>query len=175
VSDDTKGVQMNTSYEIGQLLHNNPIGAPVPNYACALIEGIRDDIARAFWNTQQKEWEGSRDFNSWEDREWTHGLTPLPPGIEWRHYYNWGGCPEDDDWDQAQADAPNFSFEGVEIRWYKRFGRSMNANVVWEPTKWVRWFERCVQTILAWESANCSALSFRDPDPMPDPDGKVPL
>ena len=166
-----------SNYELGQLLHNNPIGVSVPNYAYALIEGIRSELARAFWNTQQKQWEGSRDFSFWNDDDvaLAHGLTPLPPGIEWRHYYNWGGSPKDDDWDQAQADAPNFSFEGVEIRWYKRFGRSMNANVIWEPVKWVRWFQRCVQTIQAWESVNCAAFATYERILMPDPDEKVPL
>lgn len=163
------------SAEVGQLLHNNPVGAPLPDYVAALIERIRGDLAGAFWNTQQKLWEGSRDYDPWNDKLKPHGLTPLPPGIEWRLYYNWGGSPEDDDWNQAQADAPNFSFEGVEIRWYKRFGRSINANVVWEPVKWVRWFERVVQTISAWESVNCSAFSHCDQVPLPDPGGKVPL
>lgn len=164
--------------EAGQILHNNPVGVPLPNYVRAMISHIRDDLARAYWNTQQKMWEASGEFDWWEEgKQRPHGLTPLPPGIEWRHYYNWGGSPDDDDWDQAQANAPNFAFEGVEIRWYKRFDRSMNANVVWEPTKWVRWFERCIQTIEAWEAANCPAFSrrHRDDSRFPDPDGKVPL
>ena len=161
--------------EVGQIIHNNPVGTPTPDYVDALIEGIRDHLQRTYWNTQQKQWEGSRDFDWWTDREREHGLTPLPQGIEWRHYYNWGGSPDDADWDQAQADAPNFSFEGVEIRWYKYFGRSMNANVVWGPVQWVRWYERCVQTIRHWESINCRAFSHHDPIPLPDQNGKVSL
>lgn len=163
------------SGEIGQIIHNNPVGAPLPDYVCALIAHLRDDIARAYWNTQQKMWEAGRDFDWWSHKDKPHGLTPLPPGIEWRHYYNWSGSPEDADWDQSQADAPNLSFEGVEIRWYKRFGRSINANVVWEPVKWVRWFERCVQTIEAWERQNCRAFSHMEKVPTPDPKGAVPI
>lgn len=161
--------------EAGQIFHNNPAGYDLPDYVEAMIFGLRDELARAYWNVNQKQWEASRDFDWWSADERAHGLTPLPPGIEWGHYYNWGGSPDDPDWDQEKANKPNFSYEGVEIRWYKRFGRSMNANVVWEPIKWVRWFERCTQTIKAWESRECSAFSYQDPTPYPKPDGIVPL
>ncbi len=160
--------------EAGQILHNNPVGAPLPDYVRAMISHLRSELARAYWNTQQKFWEEGPGFD-WEDKDKEHGLTPLPPGIEWRRYYNWAGSPNDEDWDQGQASAPNFAFEGVKIRWYKHFGRSMNANVVWEPVKWVRWFERCVQTIEAWEHENCPVLSNRDGFSYPDPSGVVPL
>lgn len=134
--------------EAGQLLHNNPIGLDCPEFVCAMMVHIRSELACIYWNINQKPWAGaapgdiggSDDYWSKEEKQWE----PLPPGIEFRPYYNWGGSPEDSNWDQDQANKPNFSFEGVEIRWYKRFGRSMNVNVCWPPDKWVRWFERCM-------------------------------
>ena len=69
---------------------------------------------------------------------------------------------------RSAADRPNFSFEGVEVRWYKRFGRSMNVTVVWPAEKWVRWFERCRQTLRAWEDSE-GRPSPRDRVPYPDP------
>jgi hypothetical protein len=146
--------------ELGQILHNNPVFHPIPDYAHALIAYLRDELSRAFWNTQQKHWEGARDFSWLECEDSPHALTPLPSGIEWRHYYNWGGCPEDADWDQAQANAPNFSFKNVEIRWYKHFGRSMNSNVELKPLEWIDWFTECVSTIGAWETENSELLKY---------------
>ncbi len=111
------------------------------------------------------------------------------PGMEWHEYYNWGGCPGDADWDQAKADAPNFSFEGVEFRWYKRFGRSMNVNVDWPADKWQAWFKRAIQTVDAWHDAGMRAKTVEltkgkynfnparsgPPVQYPDPSGRVEL
>ena len=71
--------------------------------------------------------------------------------MEWRPYYNWEGCPEDPDWDQAEADKPNFSFDGVEFRWYKRYGRSLNVNVVWTAVEWEDWHLRAISVMDLWE------------------------
>ena len=158
--------------EIGQIIHNKPVGRSAQDFTQALVSAIRDELSRVYWNVNQKPWAGSPQGYDW----WNEPLSyePLPPGIEWRGYYNWGGSPEDDDWDQGEADKPNFSFEGVEVRWYKQFGRSMNVNVVWSAEKWQRWFERCMQTIYAYESQNCRAY-HGDQIPYPDPAGIVSL
>lgn len=140
--------------EFGQLLHNNPVGASMPEFAEALIVAIRDEIARVYWNVNQKPWAGSEDAGhpwTWDEKNPPTFDTGIP-GVEWSPYYNWGGCPDDADWDQAKADAPNFAFDGVEIRWYKRFGRSMNVNVQWTPDLWVAWFDRCLDVIRIFEN-----------------------
>ena len=143
------------SFEAGQLLHNNPVGAPLPDYAEALLVSIREEIGRVYWNVNQKSWGFAAHA---DDEAWYWDSPDLPedgtgiPGVAWRAYYNWGGSPEDADWDQAKANLPNFSFDGVEIRWYKRFGRSMNANVQWGPAEWVAWFERCIDAIRVFEN-----------------------
>lgn len=160
--------------EVGQILHNNPVGCSAQDFTQALVTAIRDELARVYWNVNQKKWKGASSYDGWGDRDEECSYEPLPQGIEWRGYYNWGGSPEDGDWDQGEADKPNFSFEGVEVRWYKRFGRSMNVNVVWPAEKWLRWFERCMQTIYAYESQNTSH-HHGDPTPYPDANGTVSL
>lgn len=139
--------------EIGQLLHNNPVGAPMPEFAQALIVAIRDEISRVYWNVNQRQWAETHSDHpwSWNEKDPPKFETGIP-GVEWNPYYNWGGAPDDADWDQAKASAPNFSFEKVEIRWYKHFGRSMNANVQWPPDQWVAWFDRCIDAIRVYEN-----------------------
>lgn len=164
--------------ELGQILHNNPVGLPASDFVDALITSLRSEIARVYWNVNEKAFYDAGPGDIGGDRGWASNPAetrpPLGiPGIEWWPYYNWGGIPEDADWDQGAANRPNFSFEGVEIRWYKRFGRSMNVNVVWPAEKWVRWFERCRQTLRAWEDER--GHRHRDPTPYPEPSGTVSL
>lgn len=148
--------------ELGQILfHNQPIYHETPAFADALLVAIQHRLGIAFWNVHQKTWAGEHWDGTWGE---------LPPGIEWRNYW-WG----DDNAPEVQL--PNFSFEGVEIRWYKHPGRSNNANVVWTPAEWARWFDRCLQTIDRWEYENCPSLQIgRLSIPTwPDPMGTVPL
>lgn len=164
--------------ELGQILHSNPVGFPASNFVDALITSLRSEIARVYWNVNQRAFYGAGASDIGGMRDWGAPAESAPPlgipGIEWWPYYNWGGSPEDDDWDQDAANRPNFSFEGVEVRWYKHFGRSLNVNVVWSAEKWVRWFERCHQTLRAWEHEHCHYHSG-DPIPYPEPAGVVAL
>lgn len=167
--------------EAGQILHNNPVGHAADAFVAALVSAIREEISRVYWNVNQRPFYGNvRDREyvlSWALQD--ASAPPLGiPGIEWWPYYNWGGAPGDTDWDQAAADRANFSFEGVEFRWYKNFGRSLNVNVVWPAEKWQRWFMRCIQTLDAWEYERCPALRVGrsgQPPAYPDPAGAVPL
>lgn len=134
-------------FEAGQILHNNPIGLPCPDYVHALIDYIKEHMGTIYWNVNQKLWLGGDLSDLSQKRISELSYDPLPDGIEWRPYYNWGGEPEDPDWDQGEADKPNFSFDGVEVRWYKRYGRSMNVNVDWDPVQWVEWFNKCLEAI----------------------------
>ena len=109
--------------------------------------------------------QGSCDLRAWEFAQVSNSW----PG------YNWSTvCLEDADWDSGRSGSPEFLLQGVEVRWYKRFGRSMNVNVVWPAEKWVRWFERCRQTLRAWEDSE-GRPSPRDRVPYPDPSGAVSL
>ena len=165
--------------EVGQIIHNNPVGLEASEFVNALIYAIRRDITRVYWNVNQKQWKGDPEVDLWSDEAEELSYDTTIPGIEWRPYYNWGGCPSDPDWDQDEANKPNFSFEGVEIRWYKRFGRSMNVNVCWSAAKWQRWFERCVQAIDARECEHWMSRGgmggLGEEIKYPDPGGKVPL
>jgi hypothetical protein len=157
--------------EIGQILHNNPVNIPCESFHLALLSEIRSELSRVYWNVNQKPWAG-RPHPDWDEKT---EYRPLPPGIQWNPYYNWSGSPEDEDWDQKEAGKPNFSFEGVEFRWYKNFGRSLNVNVCWSADKWLRWYERCIQTITAYDEANRGSHGSRDRTPYPSPDGVVPI
>ena len=136
------------------------------------MESIRDEISRVYWNVNQKT------FYDSSERSWGEHDSDPPlgiPGMEWWPYYNWGGSPGDPDWDQKAANRPNFSFEGVEFRWYKHFGRSMNVNVVWPAEKWVRWFERAMQTLRAFETQSTKWNHGSNLVPYPDPSGIVSI
>jgi len=112
--------------EIGQALFGNPAGEyGFPEYAFALLNHLFTEISRVYGNLNQKDWRYLSD--------------PGFPGIEVRPYY-WGEDPED-------AAKPNFSFGGVEIRWYKHPGRSMSCNLVKTEVEWVAWFNDCLKAI----------------------------
>jgi hypothetical protein len=150
------------AFEAGQIFHNNPVALDMPEYAEALVEYLHERVGTACWNVNQKKW-GLSERHPWPPEDYTDDDIGIP-GMHWGDYYNWGGSPDDDDWDQAKADAPNLSFEGVEIRWYKFFGRSMNCTVEWSPAQWVTWFDRAMQTVRAWECAGMKALRKDEKD-----------
>lgn len=102
----------------------------LPEYVTALFFAIKGEIERVYWNRHQHEWDGYEN--------------PGIPGIAWKLYY-WGD-------DEAEVAAPNFTFEDVEIRWYKYPGRDMSCNKEWKPEQWVVWFDRCMATIRRTEA-----------------------
>ena len=116
--------------ELGQALFGNPTGDyDLPEYAGAMWFVIWSEIARVYSNRTQQP------FNI------KYGTNPEIPGIEVRAYY-WGADP-------IEATKPNFTLEGVEIRWYKYVGRGMTCNVQWTPDQWVTWFTKCLELIRA--------------------------
>lgn len=119
--------------DLGQAFGGNPWEKHVmPEYAEALFEAIWKEIARVFWNMNQREFDpyGTDD--------------PKIPGFEVRSYW-WG------DENASEADLPNFVFGDVRIRWYKYPGRGMSANVSWDPVRWVEWFDSALAAIRAHE------------------------
>ena len=112
--------------ELGQMVFGNPVGKfECPEYVEAMVNQIFEEISRIYWNNNQKEWERHED--------------PNLKGIEYRSYY-WGE-------DEKEASKPNFSYGGVQLRWYKYFGRSMTLNVSKTPDEWVSWFNDCMEHI----------------------------
>jgi hypothetical protein len=64
--------------EIGQAVFGNPTGAyDCPEFVDAFLSHILSEIARVFWNKNQRKWD------SYED--------PQIAGVEFRPYY-WGDC-----------------------------------------------------------------------------------
>lgn len=124
-----------TTYEptIAQFVHGNPTGEfAVPDYVRALIAAVLDEMSTKVWNRDQEEWSGTGVSGDQD---------PGIPGIAFAPYY-WGNDP-------ALAARPNLAFGGVEIRWYKFFGRGMSCTVEMDPAGWVDWFDRCVATVRA--------------------------
>jgi hypothetical protein len=114
--------------ELGQLMFGNPVGEYVcSDYVEALLAYIFEEIGRIYWNIHQEEF----DMDGHDDPKWK--------GMRIRPYY-WGE-------DSKEASKPNFSFKGVEFRWYKHRGRSMTVNVSITEKQWVKWFDICLEFI----------------------------
>jgi hypothetical protein len=111
--------------ELGQAIFGNPTGDhALPAMVSLAFEGIRGDIEIAYWNRFQREFEPGLPLVKGEI-----------PGIAWRPYW-WG------DEDAPEASLPNLTFEDVEIRWYKHFGRGMSCNVEMTPDRWFAFIAR---------------------------------
>lgn len=107
-------------------------GNPWGEHACplwcdALVREILREIARVFWNRNQREWDSRED--------------PGIPGIEFRPYY-WGDDP-------AEAAKPNLKHGGVEV--YKHPMRSSSLNVEARADTIIPWFESAIAAIHASE------------------------
>ena len=117
--------------ELGQIMYGNPVGEyTCPEFVEALIKYVLDEIERIFWNENQ--------------REWDHIEDPKISNIKYNTYY-WGE-------DEEQASSPNFSYDGVELRWYKHFGRSMTLNCEKSIEDWIKWFDKCLVEVRSNDS-----------------------
>ena len=109
--------------ELGQMFFGQPSQAfELPEFAQALFFGLWGELGIMYWNHHQAEM---------NDR----GYDPVDfvPGLEIRGY----------NWNEDNDTRPNFSFNGVEIHWYKYPGRGMSVNVDWAAAEWVAWFDKC--------------------------------
>lgn len=104
----------------------------LPKYAEALFFGVWGQISRVFWNKNQRAMS-----QRGEDDPCITGFTV--------RQYCWDDGPD--------SLLPNFVFGEAELRWYKYPGRSMTANVTWEPAQWVAWFDAALAAIKAYENA----------------------
>jgi hypothetical protein len=132
-----------TAYEsiLGQIVSGNPAGEhAVPDYVEALLGALLDEID-AVYDGQKSEEERAETADGWGGRWNFGGPAPRIPGFELRAYY-WGDDP-------TEAAKPNFAFGGVEVRWYKWYGRGMSVNVEMEPAGWVAWFDRALAAVRA--------------------------
>lgn len=118
--------------ELGQLCFGCPTGEyTCPSWVDALVRDILREIARVYWNVNQREWDQLTD--------------PGIPGILFRPYY-WGD-------DEAEAARPNLQHGNVEVRWYKHPMRSSSLNVDPQPDAIVTWYESVLKCIAALEKS----------------------
>lgn len=109
--------------EIGQICFGNPWGefdAGELGRACVLM--LLDQVARVFWNREQREWDRCED--------------PKIPGMAYQSYW-WG------DEDAPEASRPNLSLgDDIEVRWYKHARRGTTTQRRVTPDEWRDWINR---------------------------------
>lgn len=116
--------------ELGQVFFdvNNIYKYEVPIFVIAMLRYIKEEIERIYFNIYQEIYDKENiNFDS----------------VKWREYY-WGN-------NKKIKNYPNFEFENVKIKWYKRLGRSMSCNISQTEKKWVSWFNRCLKTLQNFE------------------------
>lgn len=126
---------MKTRYEpeLGQMAH----GQPYKEYGVsALVEAalraIGDEMARVYWNINQKSLDSPLD---------NMGLNTYDNGTFFMEGYDWG--------DNEQP--YNFRWREIEISWYKRCGRGMSANADITPDMAAEMLTSCLESIRAGE------------------------
>jgi hypothetical protein len=140
--------------ELGQAVFGAPTGEhELPEYALALFRGVWREIARVFWNREQRE------FNGYGTED------PKLPGFTVRPYRSD---------DTPEAELPNFVFGDAELRWYKYPGRGMSANVDWKPDQWVAWFDAAMKAIRDYEEAR-DKVSLPPQKPLDEDDDENPF
>ena len=113
-----------------QALLGNPMGRyEMSPPAEAMFDAVINEMARVYWNVNQKQFDSKYG-------EPDHGI----PEITIHRY--WWGEPED-----PEAERPNFTYDGVEVRWYKYIGRGMSCNVEWDANQWAEWMIRAIKHI----------------------------
>lgn len=79
---------MQPHYELGQILHNNPVGLPTPDYVDALMSKLRREISRIYWNVNQKQWKEADEVDLWDPASRALSYETGIEGVVWRPYYN---------------------------------------------------------------------------------------
>lgn len=121
--------------ELGQMLFGNPTSEyEVPDYVEAFLAHVLREIDRVYWNTHQGRWDEGGEFTEW-------------PFLQYRPYW-WGDCDcEEGHPPDCPSVLPNLAFGGVEVRWYKHFGRGMSTNTRQSEVEWRKWLDRCLEAI----------------------------
>lgn len=117
--------------ELGQAC----FGCPTSEFACGeFVEaGLRylcNEIERVEWNIRQEQFESPSSNNGSEYNTYA---------FQMRAYY-WG---EDE---KLQA-LPNFSCDGLEVRWYKYLGRGMSMNKEIDANEFFKIIDKCLKAV----------------------------
>lgn len=100
----------------------------------ALLQSVLREIARVFWNRNQREWDDYEDAG-------IEGVVTRP--------YSYCCCEGADHDDNCKTALPNFEFEGVHFHWYKHSGRGMSVNVDMDAAAWREWHARVMAVVKA--------------------------
>ena len=93
-----------------------------PKYVGVLLGHVQEKIARNYWRTNQKTWDGTSD--------------PRIEGVTWRTIQTINGVP-----------GVRLSFDGVDLRWVGPTRQEMSTNVSWTTNQWTSWFDRLMDWI----------------------------
>lgn len=107
-------------------------GYETPRYVTALLKDLDDEIARLYWNKNQKEW-NSPLFNT--------GTRYKNDTFELKAY----------DWDaEDNKDAENyynFKYKDFKIYWYKHVGRGSFVNKQITPEEMIYIYDDCLNSL----------------------------
>lgn len=120
------------------------------DFISALLSYILDKVKMVHWNVYQHEWSPDWHGDKVED--------PEIPGIQFTRYYDSCSCPDENDGihlDECRHSKPNFSFNGVGIKWYKYPGRGMSTNKDYNPYEWKEWFNVCLEKVREFDNSHC--------------------
>ena len=133
--------------ELGQAVFGAPMAEfEPPEIAEAAMRSVLEELERVHGNREQ-----TRDirFGGNEGNEYELGE------IRYKAY-DWGDCDCDTVGEclgKCEWSKPNFSYGGVEWRWYKYFGRGDSVNVNWSPSQWSDWLIKTLAYIRSFDSA----------------------
>lgn len=132
------------SHSLVQAMHGVWSEYEADDFVEALLQSILEEIKRVHWNVYQHEWDSTYWGDSISD--------PEIPGLYYSRWYtdhcDCGGIDNDRSHEpNCVGLKPNFQFEDVEFRWYKRPGRGMSTNKNMTSDDWRQWFQRCIDKI----------------------------
>jgi hypothetical protein len=124
--------------EIGQAC----FGCPTSEFSCpefieAGLKHLSDEIEIVELNIRQKEFVSPTKIS---------GTVYNTYAFQMRAYY-WGE-------DEKIQSTPNFSCDGLEIRWYKYLGRGMSMNKEIDANNFFKIIDKCLKAVREREIAN---------------------
>lgn len=132
--------------EMGQAVFGQPWQEyPTPEWAIALLEGIRARIKVAGWNEYQREFDP---FDDWEDAE-IFNKKHKEMGFEVWPY----------SWDDEKEQKYNFKVRDIEFRWYKHIGRGDTVNRKITTKEMAEIFDKCANNLSEWQHRNMTGCN----------------
>lgn len=123
--------------ELGQAFFGAPTGEfEMPAIGESAVRHVLDEMRRVYGNRHQE----AQDFGDNDGFALPEGA--LGPEISYRSYV-WCMCDGEDP--KCDCHLPNLTFGGVEVRWYKYFGRGMSCNRDMTPNEWDVWLNEAME------------------------------